>query len=249
MSVDAAMNAEALEQIVAKYAQPDPSTLSKLPKPTSRDNTKGKCDVCGGWHGLPAVHLDYMGHADVTLALIDVDPCWDWEPLAVENGSPVIANQGGRLVMWGYLTVLGKRMLCVGTCEAGKGDPEKELIGDLLRNGAMRFGIGTRLWSKADGVDPAGSGVGGGYDQRGTRTAPRSRGTARDIAGAADPNAATPKQLGAIKAAFAAANISERDDMLAFVANVIGREVQSSKEMSKAEASKVLEALPAKDAA
>lgn len=239
------MSADALAAVPGRYAQPDPATLSKLPKPTKRDNAKGHCNDCGGWHGLPAIHLDYMGHADVTLALIEVDPCWDWEPLAVENGSPVIANQGGRLVMWGYLTVHGKRLLCVGTCESGKGDPEKELIGDLLRNGAMRFGIGTRLWSKADGEDPAGSGVAGGYE------APKQRTTSkRQTGGAAvDPNAATPAQLGAIKAAFAAAGITERDDMLAFAANVIGRQVSSSKEMSKAEASRVLDALPAKDAA
>ena len=51
MSVD-------LAEIPAKYAQPDPATISKLPKPTKRENAKGKCDECGGWHGLPAVHLD-----------------------------------------------------------------------------------------------------------------------------------------------------------------------------------------------
>jgi hypothetical protein len=66
-----------------------------------------------------------------------------------------------RLVMWGYLTVHGVDRLCVGTCEPGKGDPEKELVGDLLRNGAMRFGIGTKLWSKATDADPAGSGQAG----------------------------------------------------------------------------------------
>lgn len=157
-----------LAEIPAKYAQPDPSTISRLPKPTSKNNEKGKCSECGGWHGLPAVHLDYMGHADVTLALIDVDPLWTWEPVTIDpqSGGPAIANQGGRLVMWGWLVVQGVRRLCVGTCDAGKGDPEKELIGDLLRNGAMRFGIGTRLWSKADSADPAGSGKAGGYDRK-----------------------------------------------------------------------------------
>lgn len=157
-----------LAEVPAKYAQPDPSTISKLPKPTKRDNEKGKCDVCGGWHGLPAVHLDYMGHADVTLALIDVDPAWTWEPVAIdpETGGPRISLQDKRLVMWGWLVVQGVRRLCVGTCDVGKGDPEKELIGDLLRNGAMRFGIGTRLWSKADSADPAGSGSAGGYERK-----------------------------------------------------------------------------------
>lgn len=159
-----------------RWATPDPSTLSKLPKPTSRSNDKGHCNVCGGWHGLPAVHLDYMGHADVTLALIEVDPLWTWEPVAFDpaTGGPIIGLQGGRLVMWARLTVLGKTMLGVGTCESGKGDPEKELIGDFLRNAAMRFGIATKLWSKADKADPAGTDAGGGYDR--SARAPRAPG-------------------------------------------------------------------------
>ena len=140
-----------LADVPARYAQPDPNTLATIPK--------------GG------AQLSYMGHAEVTLALIDVDPAWTWEPVAIDpaTGGPMIHKQGNRLVMWGYLTVCDVRRLCVGTCEDRKGDPEKELIGDLLRNGAMRFGIGTKLWSKAVDADPAGSGAAGGYD----RTPPR----------------------------------------------------------------------------
>lgn len=137
----------ALAAVPGKYATPDPSIVSTIPK--------------GG------VQLAYVGHAEITLALIDVDPCWTWEPVALDEhtGGPIIGKQGNRLVMWGYLEVLGVRRLCVGTCLENKGDPEKELIGDLLRNGAMRFGIGTKLWSKADSADPAGSGGTGGYQR------------------------------------------------------------------------------------
>lgn len=137
--------AEELAAVPGKYATPDPSIVSTIPK--------------GG------VQLAYVGHAEITLALIDVDPCWTWEPVAIDptTGGPVISKQGNRLVMWGHLEVLGVRRLCVGTCLESNGDPEKELIGDLLRNGAMRFGIGTKLWSKADSADPAGSGGKGGY--------------------------------------------------------------------------------------
>lgn len=149
------------------YAQPDPSTLSKLPKPTRSSNDKGHCNECGGYHGLPAVHIDYMGHADITLALIAIDPDWNWEPLAFDStGLPMITREGNLLVMWGKLTVLGKTVIGVGTCETGKGEPQKELIGDFLRNGAMRFGLATKLWSKADRADPAGSDAGGGYEPR-----------------------------------------------------------------------------------
>ena len=137
--------------ILTDYADPDPSILSKLPKPTRRENPKGNCNVCGGYHGLPAVHLDYMGHADVTEALIKIDPFWSWEPFAVDqNGEPMIAFRGNTARMWARMTVLGKTLPAVGTCSSNKEELEKELIGDMLRNGALRFGIAVRLWSKAD---------------------------------------------------------------------------------------------------
>lgn len=146
--------------IVDKWAQPPADMLSKLPKPTRKENAKGRCDVCNGYHGLPAVHLDYMGHADVTEALIDADPFWNWRPAAIDHntGGPVIVREK-MATMWGYLTVLGVERMCVGTADGGKEEYAKELIGDLLRNGAMRFGIGLRLWSKADHLDATGDAV------------------------------------------------------------------------------------------
>lgn len=139
-----------LAAIPGEYAHPQPGLLSKLPKPTKRDAPKGVCKVCGGWHGLPAVHLDYMGHADVTLALIAIDPLFDYGWLTNDNGTMLAVNREGRLVLEGWLTVHGVTRKCVGTCESSKQEPEKELIGDLLRNGAMRFGVATGLWSKSD---------------------------------------------------------------------------------------------------
>jgi hypothetical protein len=137
MATTPASAEDRLRAIPARHAQPDPSTLATLPK--------------GG------ANLLYMGHAEVTLALIDADPLWTWEPAAIDpaTGGPVIATQGNRLVMWGRVTVCGKTMMAVGTCEARKADPEKELIGDLLRNAGLRFGIGTKLWSKAADAEPA----------------------------------------------------------------------------------------------
>lgn len=143
--------AEKLAAIPAEYANPPANLLSKLPKPISKDARKGNCPECGGYHGLPAVHLDYMGHADVTLALIKIDPEYDYGWLTKDDGSMLIANRDGRLVLEGWLEVHGKRRRCVGTAPASKGEPEKELIGDMLRNGAMRFGVATGLWSKSDG--------------------------------------------------------------------------------------------------
>ena len=123
--------------------------ISKLPKPKSKDAPKGKCPECGGWHGLPAVHLDYVGHAALTDRLLDADPEWKWEPVAVDAaGLPLIDKQGG---MWIRLTVCGVTRLGYGDAE-GKSGPSaiKELIGDALRNAAMRFGAALDLWHKGD---------------------------------------------------------------------------------------------------
>ena len=123
--------------------------ISKLPKPYSKDSTKGNCKECGGYHGLPAVHLDYVGHAALTDRLLDCDPAWDWQPLALgQDGCPVIDKDGG---MWIKLTVCGVTRLGYGDAQ-GKtgGNATKERIGDALRNAAMRFGAALDLWHKGD---------------------------------------------------------------------------------------------------
>lgn len=130
----------------AKLRAPFPAAaIGKLPKPTQRDNPKGKCSECGGWHGLPAVHLDYVGHAAITDRLLAVDPDWTWTPMAVgSHGEPMLTNGG----LWIYLTVCGITRPGFGDETNGKG--MKETIGDALRNAAMRFGVGLDLWSKED---------------------------------------------------------------------------------------------------
>lgn len=122
--------------------------ISKLPKPKSKDAPKGHCKECGGWHGLPAVHLDYVGHAALTARLLDADPTWSWEPLAMHDGLPVLDGFGG---MWIKLTVCGVTRLGYGHPD-GKtgGNAIKEVIGDALRNAAMRFGAALDLWHKGD---------------------------------------------------------------------------------------------------
>jgi hypothetical protein len=128
-----------LEEIVEKYATPDPAMVSKLNKRFKDKN--------GNWQDL---FLDYVGHADLTKILIAIDPEWNWKPLEVRDGAPVINITGGIATMWIELTVLGKTIIGVGSCKADKDDAAKELIGDALRNAAMRFGIAINLWSKAD---------------------------------------------------------------------------------------------------
>lgn len=123
--------------------------ISKMCRSTKKDNQKGKCPKCGGWHGLPAIQLDYVGHAALTDRLLEADPAWTWEPMAVgPDGYPVLDRDGG---MWIKLTVCGVTRYGYGDAQ-GKtgGDAMKERIGDALRNAAMRFGAALDLWHKGD---------------------------------------------------------------------------------------------------
>lgn len=133
----------------------EPHHISKLPKPTKKqtdevraDYTKGvRCQVCATWHHKDVAHLDYVGHAAITARLLDVDPTWAWEPVALDStGLPLIDKDGG---MWIKLTVLGMTRLGYGDAD-GKTGPSamKERIGDALRNAGMRFGMALDLWHK-----------------------------------------------------------------------------------------------------
>lgn len=126
-----------------------PHQISKLPKPYKKDSPKGKCAECGGYHGLPAMHLDYVGHAALTDRLLDADPAWSWEPVAMsEKGEPMLDSNGG---MWIRLTVCGVTRLGYGDAQDKTGaNAVKERIGDALRNAAMRFGAALELWHKGD---------------------------------------------------------------------------------------------------
>lgn len=133
--------------------------ISKLPKETKAqiDARKGpngrsvcvSCKVCGGWHHKDAVHLDYVGHAAVTDRLLSVDPEWSWEPLAfTPEGLPALDQTGG---LWIKLTVCGVTRIGFGSADGKRGgDAIKELIGDAIRNAAMRFGVALDLWHKGD---------------------------------------------------------------------------------------------------
>lgn len=87
--------------------------------------------------------LDYVGHADITARLLDVDPDWVWEPFAVDDrGLPALDADGN---LWIRLTVLGVTRIGVGD-----GASMKIRVGDALRNAAMRFGAALELWAKGD---------------------------------------------------------------------------------------------------
>ena len=129
----------------------------KLPKPTKAqtDAVKGdfkegvRCEVCGGWHHPKVVHLDYVGHAALTDRLLDCDPKWNWAPVAIaEDGTPKFDSNGG---MWIRLTVCDVTRLGYGFADGKSGgNALKEVIGDALRNAAMRFGAALDLWHKGE---------------------------------------------------------------------------------------------------
>lgn len=117
---------------------------------------KTRCDECQNSITDAHLHLDYVGHADVTDRLLQVDPEWTWEPLALTaEGLPAFGNGG----LWIRMTVAGVTRLGFGDApgKAG-GDAVKEVIGDAIRNAALRFGVGLDLWRKEKpAVDDGGS--------------------------------------------------------------------------------------------
>lgn len=134
----------------------DPGEVDQLPRVWH----KGKADE-------RTIQLDYVGHATVTDRLLAVDPEWTWEPFAVdEQGLPRIVERGDCLELWLRLTVAGTTRIGVGTVAvehdrqtgeryAWDQDTAKELIGDAIRNAAMRFGVALDLWRKHGGSEPA----------------------------------------------------------------------------------------------
>ena len=123
-----------LKAVLEQYATPDPKIVGTIPR--------------------NGINLAYVSHAEITRILIDIDPMWNWQPVAWVEGRPAIHEANGVATMWGTLTLLGKSLVGVGSVRADKPDLDKELVGDFLRNAAMRFGICLSLWSKQDWEAP-----------------------------------------------------------------------------------------------
>lgn len=126
-------NSNQLLQVLKDHAVPDPKIVGKLPKGN--------------------MQLDFVGHADITRILIEIDPMWRWVPIAWDEGRPKIHVENGMATMWGELQLLGHARLGVGSVRADKADLDKELVSDFLRNAAMRFGICLSLWTKQEWDD------------------------------------------------------------------------------------------------
>jgi hypothetical protein len=123
-----------LHEVLTKYGVPDPKIVGKLPK--------------GG------AQLDFVGHADVTKMLIEIDPMWTWEPVAFDaDGLPAYRVENGMAHMSGWLVINGVRRLGIGSVMHNKPDLLKELASDFIRNAAMRFGVCLSLWTKQEWED------------------------------------------------------------------------------------------------
>ncbi|WP_093573080.1 hypothetical protein [Amycolatopsis rubida] len=143
------MTPEMLGKLRAPF---EDSQIGKLPRVTCKacsdracsEHKPSQCRVCKGFLGKH-IHLDYVGHAHVTERLLEIDPGWSWEPFAlVERGLPALDASNG---LWIRMTVGGKTVIGYGDAP-GKRAAVKELIGDAIRNAAMRLGVALDLWKK-----------------------------------------------------------------------------------------------------
>lgn len=148
---------------VAKLREEFPeAAVGRLPRVTCKDcskasgrvcskHQKSRCNFCRNFITSAHIDLDYVGHAEVTDRLLSVDPEWTWEPFALDDdGLPRVRQCGNETELWIRLTVCGVTRPGVGSVITGSSDEAKQLIGDALRNAAMRFGVALYLWSKSD---------------------------------------------------------------------------------------------------
>lgn len=152
------------------------------------------------------VTLDFVGHAALTDRLLDVDPLWTWEPLALtEEGLPAIDKDGG---LWIKLTVCGVTRLGYGDAADKKGpNAMKERIGDALRNAGMRFGIALDLWHKGELHDAS-------------QAAPAARPTSTRTAVQRNDEEAEKKEANAAEAKQALTEFKERADELGYKGDI-----------------------------
>ena len=223
------------EQAVALRKPFDKKSIGKLPK--------------------AGITLDYVGHAAVTDRLLAVDPEWSWRPLATdEHGLPLLDSKGN---LWIEMTVCGVTRIGVGD-----GKSAKEVIGDAIRNCAMRYGVALDLWSKEEleHIDEAAPNPPGEFHEAPDVGPTTNEPPPEDVPGqealpVEDPpdDKPAPKKKPAKATAKQVARIGmlatdlglDRDAKLAGVAATIGHEVTTTKELTPAEASSVIDSMQA----
>ena len=232
--------------------------ISKLPRVTCAEcrrapgkvcpsHHKSQCPTCSNWVTSAHIHLDYVGHADVTNRLLTVDPQWSWEPAALDaEGLPKIAKSpDGQYVMWIRLTVGGVTRWGVGSVASDAADLHKQLISDALRNAAMRFGVALDLWSKAERLEAAPLDSHGEGQPVEVANLPRPAGS-----GAGDPQAevvptqVNPSWIKLIGDLMAETQVPKAA-RLDFARKLTGREIQTVRDLTEAEANALIRQLVA----
>lgn len=219
-----------------------PENIGKLPKitcPDCRDrkcskHLRANCKGCGNYLTTAHIHIDYVGHAEVTDRLLDADLRWNWRPMAFDDrGLPLFDEFGG---LWMYLTVGGVERPGYGSANGKKGpDAIKEIIGDALRNSGMRFGVALNQWAKSDlHAD----------EHDGDDDAPvTSNGQRLRLAN--DPNHVSPQQMVMISSLFNRREITDDAERGRIVADIIGRTIGGMFQLTPTEASLVIQKLTA----
>lgn len=119
------------------------------------EHPKAKCTTlrgepgCGQWITPQHMHIEFVGHANVTDRLLSIDPEWKWEPVAfAADGLPALTKDGG---LWIRLTVAGVTRIGYGGADGKTGDDAvKEAVSDAIKVTAMRFGVALDLWRKEE---------------------------------------------------------------------------------------------------
>lgn len=157
------MDAEIQKQLREKF---DTAQIGLKPKITCKacSDSRGKaCDKhpkakctslrgepgCGQWITPAHMHIEFVGHANVTDRLLSIDPQWTWEPVAFgPDGLPALTKDGG---LWIRLTVAGVTRIGYGGADGKTGDDAvKEAVSDAIKTTAMRFGVALDLWRKEE---------------------------------------------------------------------------------------------------
>ena len=153
--------------------------------------------------------LDFLGHGNATRALIESDPLWAWRPMAYdEDGLPKfdLDKNGEPCGLWIVLTLHGKSLPGYGSVEGRKSEKVKELIGDAIRNAAMRFGLALALWIKDDEL---------GFKNAGAETVNVSRpDKGRDGSGKATPPPSPDAPVSDIQVVAAIKEVAARNKAL-----------------------------------
>jgi hypothetical protein len=186
------------------------------------------------------IELDYVGHAATTDRLLQVDPDWTWKPMCVgPMGEPLIINGG----LWIWLTVCG-----VTRPGWGDGKNPKEIIGDAIRNAAMRFGVALDLWAKEDlsgGNQPLPAPPVEQENWRRDRVPPPPSPAPPPPVPPSEPEPQlmTEGQRKHMMALFGEQGFNERQHRLAYSSTIVRRRVETAKSLTRDEADQIIKTL------